>query len=186
MYHAPEKLSISFNKSPCLINSSSSNMTASSNSDRILTAASLLRRSVSPPSSVIPMVVDKTAATSSAPHSPSPVGSSISKENPNSQQSGGVPSPTYSQVISSIFLKNLGFLMDFCHFGYFLGSLENFWELMDISKENQNNQMSGNMYFLTYFLKFRPFCKHFDGIWYFCQFFASFGSLTLPSGQLDL
>ena len=161
-------------------------MTASSNSDRILTAASLLRRSVSPPSSVIPMVVDKTAATSSAPHSPSPVGSSISKENPHSQQSGGVPSPTYSQVISSICLQHLGFVMGFCHFGYFLGSFENFWELMDISKENQKNQKSGNMYSLTYSLKFRPFYKHFDGIWYFCLCFAFFGSLTLPSGQLDL
>jgi hypothetical protein len=109
--------SIPFNKlALSLISSSSSNMTASSNSDRILSAASLLRRSVSPPSSVIPMVVDKTAATSSAPHSPSPVGSSISKENPFSQQSGGVPSPTYSQVISSIY-----FFMGFCHFGYFFG-----------------------------------------------------------------
>jgi len=80
---------------PLSLISSSSNMQTST-TDRIVTAA-MLRRSVSPPSSVIPMVLDKTAATSSAPHSPSPVGSSISKENPNSQQSGGVPSPTYSQ-----------------------------------------------------------------------------------------
>merc|ERR1719510_2332640 len=50
-------------------------------------------RSVSPPSSAMG-IIEKSA--SSAPHSPSPVGSSISKENNNSQQ-GGMPSPTYSQ-----------------------------------------------------------------------------------------
>ena len=82
---------------PLSLISSSSNMTTSSNSDRVMSAASL-RRSVSPPSSGPPLCMDKTA-TLSAPHSPSPVGSSISKlENSYSQQSGGVPSPTYSQV----------------------------------------------------------------------------------------
>ena len=56
-------------------------------------------RSVSPPSSAMG-IIEKSA--SSAPHSPSPVGSLISKENNNSQQ-GGMPSPTYSQV-SSLFI----------------------------------------------------------------------------------
>lgn len=60
------------------------------------TSISAARRSVSPPAaSSLGMGMDKSAA--SAPHSPSPVGSMISKENSNSQQ-GGVPSPTYSQV----------------------------------------------------------------------------------------
>ena len=57
------------------------------------------RRSVSPPSS-IPLGLDRS--TSSAPHSPSPVGSLISKDIVNSQPSGGVPSPTYSQVRSFV------------------------------------------------------------------------------------
>ena len=60
------------------------------------TSISAARRSVSPPAaSSLGMGMDKSAV--SAPHSPSPVGSMISKENSNSQQ-GGVPSPTYSQV----------------------------------------------------------------------------------------
>ena len=57
-------------------------------------------RSVSPPSSAMG-IIEKSA--SSAPHSPSPVGSSISKENNNSQQ-GGMPSPTYSQVSFTIYI----------------------------------------------------------------------------------
>lgn len=58
------------------------------------------RRSVSPPTSAgsLPTLLESsTNKTSSAPHSPSPVGSLISKEN-HTSGGGGVPSPTYSQV----------------------------------------------------------------------------------------
>ena len=65
------------------------------------------RRSVSPPTSIsggpgsIPTILESSGGpnkTSSAPHSPSPVGSLISKENHQSGGATGVPSPTYSQV----------------------------------------------------------------------------------------
>ena len=64
------------------------------------------RRSVSPPTSIsagsgsIPTILESSGPnkTSSAPHSPSPVGSLISKENHHSGGATGVPSPTYSQV----------------------------------------------------------------------------------------
>ena len=93
----------------------SSNLTSSTSLVSSVAAAAVsaaaARRSVSPPSN-IPLGLDMS--TSSAPHSPSPVGSLISKDNVNSQPSGGVPSPTYSQVRSFVKLwESSGLILTF-------------------------------------------------------------------------
>ena len=80
------------------------------------------RRSVSPPTSIsggpgsIPTILESSASgpnkTSSAPHSPSPVGSLISKENHQSGGATGVPSPTYSQVCFAHVFANCDITVD--------------------------------------------------------------------------